>query len=98
MKITRLITAIAILAGTSGAYAAGAADNAWLVQAPAGQQPSAPAPTSASTPAPLGTHFSGAADNAWLMQTTPQQGAAPAPGGAASEHSSIDMLDQAVVP
>ena len=48
MKTTRLIVALSILAAAGGAYAAGAADNAWLMQAPVGGQASAPAPSSAA--------------------------------------------------
>jgi len=48
MKATRLIVALTILAAGGGAYAAGAADNAWLMQSPVGGQASAPAPASAA--------------------------------------------------
>ena len=52
MKTTKIIFALAILAATGGAYAAGAADNSWLMQTPVGQQqPSASGDT--STPDPI---------------------------------------------
>jgi len=47
MKTIQLFTAIAMLAAAGGALAAGAADNAWLMQTPVGQA-SAPAPAGAA--------------------------------------------------
>ncbi len=47
MKTIRLLSALAILGAAGGAYAAGQADNAWLMQTPVGQTASAPTPSAA---------------------------------------------------